>query len=268
MKEIIEVFGALKSPYDARDYQLTVSGTETFPDTFELPKVTIKNQGSISSCVAHAASSVVEYHHKIQHNETKLFSTEFIYGFRDVGYYVGEGMFVRNALNTLRKHGDVPLDDLKGNNACLMAMHNVNNNIEELKDKAYPHRISSYFRVRSEKDIKSALMHHGYVLACMNWHKGAKLVDGVYTPTNEVSGGHAIVIYGWNEKGWLAQNSWGENWGNNGRFIIPFNFKFKELWGITDNITDDITKPKRSKIRDLFYKLYNALVNLFFTNKK
>ena len=263
MKEIIEAFGAIDSPFDARDYKLVASGTEEFPETFKLPTVTIKNQGSTNSCVAHATSSVVEYHHKRQHDEKVVFSTEFIYGFRDFGYYVGEGMYLRNALNTLRKYGDVPLSDLKGNNEYEIAMENVNNQSYELLDKAYPHRISSYFRVNDEDSMKSALMNHGYIVAGMNWHKGAKLVDGVYTPTNEISGGHAIVIYGWNEKGWLAQNSWGGNWGNKGRFIIPFDLEIREAWGITDNITDDIIRPKRSKFRDILYKIYNAIVNFF-----
>jgi C1A family cysteine protease len=267
MKEIIETFGALQSPFDARDYKLVASAAETFPDTFELPKVTVKNQGSVGSCVAHAASSVVEYHHKRQHNEKKSFSTEFIYGLRDVGYYVGEGMYTRNALNTLRKYGDVFLTDLKGNNTCPKAMENVNARLDELKDKAYPHRVSSYFRVYDEQAVKKALMNHGYVLATMNWHKGATLVNGVYTPTDEVSGGHAIVLYGWNEKGWLAQNSWGTGWGDKGRFIIPYNFEFKEMWGITDNITEDIVRPKTGKIWDILYKIYNAIANLFAKEK-
>jgi C1A family cysteine protease len=267
MKEIIEALGALKSPFDARDYKLVASATEVFPETFELPKVTVKNQGSQSSCVAHATSSIVEYHHKRQHNEEVVFSTEFIYGFRDIGYYVGDGMYIRNALNTLRKYGDVPLDDLRGNNNYQRAMKNVTEQLEELKDKAYPHHISSYFRLYDEGAVMSALMHHGYVIVGMQWHKDATLVDGVYTPTDKVSGGHAIVIYGWNEKGWLCQNSWGNLWGDKGRFIIPFDFKFTEMWGITDNITDDIVRPKRNKIRDLLYKVYNAIVN-FFSSKE
>lgn len=268
MKEIFETFGALKSPFDARDYKLVAAATEVFPDTFELPKVTVKNQGNIGSCVAHASSSVVEYHHKRQHNEKVSFSTEFIYGLRDFGYYVGEGMYIRNALNTLRKYGDVPTSELKGNHDCPTSMENVNKKFDELVDKAYPHRISSYFRVYDENSVKSALMNHGYVLVSMKWHKGAKLVDGVYTPTDEVSGGHAIVIYGWNKKGWLCQNSWGGNWGNKGRFIIPFDFKFNEMWGITDNITDDIKMPKRGKFRDILYRLYNAIVNLFMPKER
>lgn len=267
MKEIIEVFGALKSPFDARDYKLVASATETYPDTFELPKVTIKNQGMTSSCVAHAASSIVEYHHERQHNEKKSFSTEFIYGLRDPGYYIGKGMYLRNALNTLRKYGDVPTTDLRGNNEYQKAMENVSVKIEELKDKAYPHRISSYFRLYDENSIKNALMNHGYVLVSMNWHTGAKLINGVYTDTDKISGRHAVVLYGWNEKGWLAANSWGTIWGDKGRFIIPFDFKFNEMWGITDDITDDIIRPKRGKIWDILYKIYNAVVN-FFTKEK
>lgn len=267
MKEIIEAFGALLSPYDARDYKLVVSTTETFPDAFELPKVTVKNQGSVGSCVAHAASSIVEYHHKRQHNEKKSFSTEFIYGFRDVGYYVGKGMYIRNALNTLKKYGDVPTADFRGNNEYQKAMDNVNSKFDELAEKAYPHRISSYFRIYDENAIKSALMNHGYVMVSMNWHKDARLVDGVYIPTEEVSCRHAIAIYGWNERGWLCHNSWGTLWGNKGRFIIPFDFKFNEMWGITDNITEDIVRPKRGKIRDVFYKIYNAIMNLFIKEK-
>ena len=263
MKEIIEAFGAIKSPFDARDYKLVASATETFPETFELPKVTVKNQGSIGSCVAHASSSVVEYHHKKQHNEKVVFSTEYIYGLRDVGYYIGEGMYIRNALSTLRRYGDVPLADLKGNNHWFTAMENVDSRFDELEEKAYPNRISSYFRVYDENAMKNALMNHGYLLVGMNWHKGANLVNGVYTPTDEISGGHAIVIYGWNKKGWLAQNSWGGNWGNKGRFIIPFGFKFVEVWGVTDNITDNIVKPKNGRLWGIIYKIYNAIVNFF-----
>lgn len=266
MKEIIETFGALKSPFDARDYKL-VASAETYPDTFELPKVTVKNQGSVSSCVAHATSSVVEYHHKRQHNEKKSFSTEFIYGLRDPGYYVGKGMYIRNALNTLRKYGDVPTADLRGNNEYQKAMEIVNAKLDELKDKAYPHRVSSYFRVYDENAVKEALMKHGYVVVSMNWHEDARLVDNVYTPFGRTSGRHAVVIYGWNEKGWLVQNSWGSLWGNKGRFIIPFDFKFNEMWGITDNITEDIVRPKTGKIWDVLYKIWNAIVN-FFTKEE
>ena len=51
----------VESSYDVRDYRI-VAGTG-FPETFELPKrVNVKNQGTKPTCVAHALSSLVEYH--------------------------------------------------------------------------------------------------------------------------------------------------------------------------------------------------------------
>jgi C1A family cysteine protease len=196
MKVSDRVFSWLVSPFDIRDYKVAIT-QEEFPDTFSLPEVTVKNQGSTGSCVAHASSSVVEYHNKRQENTDTVFSTEFIYGYRPAGYYVGEGMYVRNALKTLREVGDCPLADLTGNHKCPEAMQAVEAKLDELKDKAYPHRISTYARVNTTNEIKQALMSFGYVVVSMPWHKDYRLRDGVYTYTsNDTSGYHCVVIYG------------------------------------------------------------------------
>ena len=261
MKELSKAFGALSSSFDSRDYKLVATAGD-YPKAFELPLVPVKDQGTVGSCVAHAASTIIEYHHKRQHDESVSFSTEFIYGLRDFGYYVGEGMSIRNALNTLRKYGDVTTEELPGNNKCSIAMENVDAKYFELVDKAYANRISAYFRVKDEMAVKNALMNHGYVIVSMDWHEKAYLVGNVYTyETNKSIGRHAIVIYGWNEKGWLCQNSWGVHFGNKGRFIIPFGFKFNEIWGITDEITEDIVRPKVDKFTEFFYKIYNKIMN-------
>ena len=56
------VTGALFSPVDVRDYRLAcVSNESEFPDEFELHMPKIKNQKSISSCVAHSIASTIEY---------------------------------------------------------------------------------------------------------------------------------------------------------------------------------------------------------------
>lgn len=259
-------FSCLTSPYDVRDYKIAHVSTQEFPEEFVLDSVTVKNQGSVGSCVAHACSSIVEYHNQKQQNDKTVFSTEFIYGYRPLGYYVGEGMYIRQALKTLQKCGDVPLEDLKGNNECDVAMKNVNDNIAELKQKAYPHRVSSYIRLDSIDDVKSALMKYGYVVVSMPWHADYKLKNGVYTYTDDtILGHHAVVIYGWNKDGWLVHNSWSEKWGRNGKFIIPFDFSFNEMWGVTDNIVDgDIVKPVDNNVFvRLFYKIINFFNNLF-----
>ena len=266
MPEITEAFGALQSPYDVRDYQIAALSNEQIPKEFALPTGAVKNQFVESTCVAFAASQIVEYHNRRQQNTDITFSTEFIYGLREDGYYVGDGMYIRNALNTLRKYGDVPVEELRGNNDYATAMKNVNARIDELKEKAYPNRISTYFRVYSENEMKTALMKHGYLIASMSWHKDAKLTpkDYVYTYNKkDIRGGHAVIIYGWNELGWLVRNSWGASWGNKGDFIVPYDFKFNEVWGVTDNIlNNDLKKPSDNALVKQFYKVINWIVNL------
>ena len=263
MSETNRVFSNLVSPYDIRDYKIAVTAQE-FPTSFVLPEVSVKNQGSVGSCVAHACSTIVEFHNKRQENTDTVFSTEFIYGYRPAGYYVGEGMYIRNALKTLREVGDCPLTDLRGNHKCSDAMKAVEANLEKLKDAAYPHRISTYAKVSKVEEIKQALMNFGYVVVSMPWHKDSKLVNGVYTySSKETTGYHCVVIYGWDERGWLVQNSWGKLWGKKGRFVVPFDFKWSEAWAVTDEIKGqgDIVRPEENWFVRTFGKLINAIVN-------
>jgi hypothetical protein len=266
MKVADHLFSKLVSPFDIRDYKVAVT-TKEFPETFVLPEVSVKNQGSIGSCVAHACSSVVEYHNKRQEGTNIVFSTDFIYGYRPAGYYVGEGMYIRNALKTLREVGDCPLSELHGNHECPEAMEAVEAKLDELKDAAYPHRISTYAKVSSVDEIKQALMDFGYVVVSMPWHVDYRLDNGVYTyKSNENRGYHCVVIYGWDERGWLVHNSWGKSWGQKGRFVVPFDFKWREAWAVTDSIKGEgnIIRPTDNWFVRTFSSIINKITNFFW----
>ena len=142
MGKIFNYNGVVESSYDARDYK--IKADSEFPEEFELPyKVSVKNQGSKPTCVAHALSSLVEYHNLIETGKYRKFSTEFIYGTRDIGYYIGDGMVIRDALKTIQKYGDCYYADCPGNHDTANAMKNINEKVEEYRDLAYPHRIGS-----------------------------------------------------------------------------------------------------------------------------
>lgn len=259
----MSIIEAVRSTFDIRDY--TINADTNLPTEYTCPsKVPVKNQGTKPTCVAHAAASLVEYHHKRQHdNNYKAFSTEFIYGMRDVGYYVGDGMMIRNALKTLQKYGTPYKTECPGNNDVKEAMKNVNEKLDTYIELAHPHRISTYYRCTSNDAIKTALVKHGPVLVSMNTYKGAKIVDDTYTydPKAE-SGRHCVMIYGYDERGWLIQNSWGTLYAGDGRFVIPFDYKFNEAWGITDEIiSDELNIKKRNKFTDSVYKIWNKIVN-------
>ena len=268
MKVEDRVFSKLVSPYDVRDYKLvpTAATAMEFPEVFELASVSVKDQGSVGSCVAHACSSIIEYHNKRQEKSATLFSTEFIYGYLPAGYYVGEGMYLRDALKTIQKLGDCPLTKFRGNNKCQEAMANVEAQLETLKDSAYPNRVSSYARVRTVDEIKQALVEHGYVLASMPWHVDYKLKNGVYTFTEkETRGNHCVCIYGWDERGWLVHNSWGRGWGQKGKFVVPFDFKWNETWAIIDTIEGEegVVRPEDNWFVRTFSSVINAIANFF-----
>lgn len=254
----------IKSPYDVRDY--TIKPEREFPREFSLDTVPVKNQKKQPTCTAHALACVVEYHYQKQHGEHKEFSTEFIYGMREKDYYIGDGMVIRDGLNTLLKYGDVYRTDCWGNHDYKEAMDKVYADFENLQELAFPHRISAYFRINSAEELKTALMKYGVVVVAMSMYKGDKLVKDIYTyPANaKKRGAHCVLIYGWDERGWLVQNSWGKLYGWDGRFVIPYDFDFIEMWGISDDIVEgNIVKPKRNELFDIVYKIINIIINLF-----
>lgn len=252
--------GVINSAYDMRDY--TIKAGADFPDEYKCPvEVPIKNQLTKPTCTAHALASLVEYHNKRQHGTYRKYSTEFIYGFRPDGYYIGDGMCIKDGLNTLLKYGDVYYTDLAGNSNYEKAAEKVREDLVPLIAKARPHRISAYYKLNTADEIKTALMRDGVVVASMNTYDGAKLVDNVYTyDKNAKHGAHCVLIIGWTRDGWLVQNSWGYLYGDSGRFYLPFDFKLNEAWGVTDDITD-ITTPKRNKWLDVLYLALNAVIN-------
>ncbi len=261
----------IDSPYDVRDYKIIADNE--FPETFELPKrMNIKNQGTKPTCVAHALSSLIEYHNLIETGKYRKFSTEFIYGTRDIGYYIGDGMIIRDALKTIRKYGDCYHADCPGNHDTADAMKNVNEKVEEYRNLAYPHRIGSYYRVRTPEEIKTALMNHGPVVISMTCKKGAYISNDTYRYLQNAkdSGVHCVLIVGWNENGWIVQNSWGILYAGDGYFTLPFDFEINEAWGATDQ-KDDYSLLKRSprnKFMNKVYEIINKIVNWFYSRKK
>lgn len=271
MEKIQDIcLGALPERIDIRDYKLTCPITATnFPDEFEIKPCAVKNQGAVGSCVAHAIAETIEYYNKVQDNITKKMSVGFIYGNRRNSLSKSPGMYVREALSNARNYGDVYLTDFNENKETPEIINLFEERYESLKDKAYPFRFSTYFRVKSDDDIKYALMNYGPVIFAMNWYSDIKVrVDGVITTTqdkNKIRGGHCMIIYGWNEKGWKIQNSWGATWGLRGKAILPYSITKSECWGITDEIhaNDDVVKPFHSKLLKFLVKVVNFILNLF-----
>lgn len=264
-------YGCKPPQIDVRDYKLPKAGNiVALPCAFtcqkELPPV--KNQQSVNSCVAHATSSILEYH---DDGNQKL-STNFIYGMQKKLFgHEDQGMYLKDACKTVQQYGDMKLEDCTGNDE-VPTSHSIAE--EAFKDpskrvRALPYKVSSYYTCTSQFDTKRAIYQHGPVLGSIKWYDNFKVDSrGVLTGTLDGSYGyHAIMVYGWNEEGFLCQNSWGDTWGNKGRFLLPYYIGLAEAKGLIDwtkeSETETLVKPTTNSILDILYKILNSFLNLF-----
>ena len=269
MLENKHYFGSLFSIPDLRDYRATTSKVD-FPDAYQLTMPEVKNQGQVGSCVAHSLSTVTEYFNKKETGRDTKMSTGYIYGNRLYSLHKGVGMYVRDALKTLTKYGNVQHKDFPENVEVPTAIDLFDSKVDELEDAGLEYKIASYFRLKDDNAIKAQLLDNNPVVFCMHWFNDIKIEDGIMI-TDEVktfkTGRHCMVIYGWNDRGWLVQNSWGARWGNHGRFILPYNVTRRETWGVTDADASSsliLEKPFKSKFGSFIAKALHNLISVFY----
>lgn len=93
-----------------------------------------------------------------------------------------------------------------------------------------------YYRIdaRSVVDMQAAVFQVGAIYCSGNVHEGwnvktrrsleshADLPSITPTPEPKEPGGHAFAIVGYNEHGFVVQNSWGLRWGASGFALLPY----------------------------------------------
>ena len=235
------------------------------PESFSLSNLPrVKNQENVCSCVAHAMSSIMEY---FEQGKTDL-STNFIYGIqKKICGYSGTGMYLQNACKIAQKYGDMLEKDCPGNDevpTCYQIAENAFS-YKDKRDEAYIYKVKNYFNCKSVEDIKKAIYRYGPVLGSIKWYDDYQCdKNGVLFRDNTKKssyGYHAIMIYGWTKEGFLCQNSWGEKWGNKGRFILPYSISFAEAKGFADADNDiNIIVPKINTALDFTSKGINKFL--------
>lgn len=96
--------------------------------------------------------------------------------------------------------------------------------------------LGAYYRVDVQRldDLQSAITELHAIVASGQVHEGwispepVKKPDGSVnfvirkTAESQIIGGHAFALVGYNEIGFLVQNSWGETWGKGGFATLPY----------------------------------------------
>ena len=231
-------FSFLPSPPDDRDYGLCnlripkLSKLELPKKKINFPPPWILDQEDTPFCGgASGAGSSNSYYNWFQQLAYKGFSMSFLYWLAKMydGVPNEEGTYLRTINKIMQKYGMceeilAPLSEMKQKSIIT----------QKMTDNAAQYKINSYAQLHSLEEIKSALVDGKYVLigtivTSNNWYPE----DGFLSlPNGYILGGHATFLYGYDDdlqhgkhKGYLyGINSWGTEWGDKGRFYLPYDY--------------------------------------------
>ncbi len=214
------------------------------PRLFPTLQLGVKNQEDTSACTGFALSLVVEFLSRRAQRENATVSPYMLYSMaRRYDEFPGssdEGSSLRGALKGWYKHG-----------ACVDSMWQTGVRMPPAPDNpkkdwwldAVKRPLGAYYRIHTQaiRDIHSALNEVGIVFASAvchaGWDDGANrkqprarprsFRSAIWTiPPHKAArddGGHAIALVGYNERGFLLQNSWDTNWGTWGYAILTYD---------------------------------------------
>jgi hypothetical protein len=200
----------------------------------------VKDQEDTEACTGFALSLVVEYLLRRAGRPASRISPYMLYSMaRRYDEWSGTsdtGSSVRGALKGWNKHG-----------ACAEPLWEHGVEMPPVPDDpdadwwldAVKRPLGAYYRIdpRQIRDIHAALNEVGIVYASVDTHKGwdegddlrlarrPRSIDKVFEiPQRPGSmGGHAIAFVGYDERGFLLQNSWGTDWGSHGHAILGYD---------------------------------------------
>jgi hypothetical protein len=245
--------GVIPSPLDHRDYRLGqfIDTEKVFPKYYLVPPfkaehdIPIYDQEYTSMCVAFTGALITEQQEYDETGLLKKVSPGWIYGNRDTGMYMGEGMVPREAWAMLCKDG-VPLyEDLPFIGSFGDCYGHVWKLREALKKKALNRRKLSYvsLSLNDADEIRTAIMRCGAINVSIAVYKDFYSVSSegylTRTVTGSICGYHSLTCVGFLEYNdtiyLIIANSWGKEWGKRGLCYMPYNYKgIREIWAITD----------------------------------
>jgi hypothetical protein len=243
----------LPSPIDHRDIPLSaVVNLETpIPDTYLEPyPLTQKNQGNTPECAAYTGTSIKE---EKEHEEGGLvvFDPDWLYKEckKIDGLPYGEGTYFRTVLQVLKNVGAMPLGGDPNDLATIQK-----------------YRIGGYVQVDcTPQALKQALYAHNNVLMGFTGSNGGWQTAYIRPPQpREVTWGHATMGIGYDPTYIKGQNSWGYEWGDNGKFYVPSTYMPFECWSVVADLPDipQPQKPAHIFNNNLYYGLNDDEVKI------
>lgn len=195
---------------DPRDYRYSVNPSG-LPLAVSLKEYAgaVDNQLSANACTAHALTSAMELLCKRGGFDVEL-SRLFVYYNARPDPTQDTGSNIRESIKSLCKIG-VPLET--------MWPYDINKVNTKPSDIAYAcaaeYRVERYSctgtKLPADNDQRKAAIAQGF-----------PVVIAMRMDSFGYVGDHAMCIVGYDDIGFVIENSWGESWGNSGYFTLPY----------------------------------------------
>lgn len=217
-----------RSPADKRDWKVSaIYPRVSVPEVVDhIPNMQpIRDQGSQGSCAAMGGSAMKEWQEKIDVQLNEYMSPQFIYNNRKD--LTEEGMYMRDLMEILKEKGD-----------CLERTFPYGTMGEppiETLMEASKYKILNYASIENIDDLKVSLYTNGPCIIAVPVYNYTERM-WFRRPNDQMLGGHAMCVVGYNREGFVIRNSWGKDWGKDGYCILSYeDFGLHwELWSTVD----------------------------------
>lgn len=253
MSPIIRSYGWKKQEHDARDSFFGVQEPVELPASFRIVEgmPEVWDQGQTNSCTAHAASAAYEYELSQQHLPDFMPSRLFLYyneRIEEGTTNQDAGATIRDSVKALAKYGTLPenywpfserVSQKPADGDYQLAIRNI---------------VTSYSAVPQVlQSIKTAIFQkHPVIFGFLVYesfesHEVARSgIQPMPSPTEQCLGGHAVLAVGFDDskKAFWIRNSWGTDWGQEGYFLMPYDYIINaklasDFWIIESELEND-----------------------------
>ena len=215
----------------------------------------VLDQGNEGACTGYGLAAVVNYllwKRALDAKKTRGFRSVSPHMFYDLAQFYDEwpgedyeGSSCRGAMKGWHKHGACEATLWK---SCVRSKNNTAKRVKKsykpashwVRDAA-TRPVGVYFRVnhKSVVDMQAAILNMGAIYVSADVHGGwvlkatpkrksvAKIAHTTlpvieFSAGKKITGGHAFALVGYNEQGFVVQNSWGTAWGVSGFAILTY----------------------------------------------
>ena len=246
MSHKVSRYGWLPDLPDHRDltYAAPQPLLEKLPASADLRKLCpdVYDQGQLGSCTANSIGAAFEYELMKQKAKSIFMPSRLFiyYNERVIEHTVSSdsGAMIRDGIKSINKQGVCPEK---------MWPYNVDMFTKKPSAECYSdaskHQVTSYHRVSRKLEQMQSCLAEGYPFVFgftvyESFESEAVAKSGILNMpkhSEKSVGGHAVLAVGYDNKNkrFTIRNSWGNKWGMQGYFTIPYEYLLNE------NLADD-----------------------------